>query len=97
MCVTSDIFKPIMDFHYPSVYFKTYIKTSEMLKCPCVTDDSPPYFLPSKDLNSATTQCTEIRPKRKGPLVDQSNIFSQKIVQIRESKVEIWHDKGIWD
>ena len=78
VCATRDIFKPIMDFHSPSVYFKTHIKISEMLKCPCVTDDSPPYFLPSKDHNSATRHCTEIRPKRKGALVDQSNLFFLK-------------------
>ena len=83
MCVTRDIFKPIMDFHSPSVYFKTYIKISEMLKCLCVTDDSPPYFLPSKDHNSAATHWMEIRPKRKGALVDQSNfVFSQKSVKV---------------
>jgi hypothetical protein len=38
MCVTSDIFKPIMDFHSPSAYFKTYIKISEMLKLFTLTD-----------------------------------------------------------
>ena len=54
-----------------------------MLKCLCVTDDSPPYFLPSKDHNSAATHWMEIRPKRKGALVDQSNfVFSQKSVKV---------------
>ena len=36
----------------------------------------------------------ESRPKRKGALVDQSIFLSQKFAQIRQSKLQLLHDKG---